>query len=556
MQVCVGGLYYWRNSFFFIYYRSLDMQNHLSVANLGYLLPDGSKLFSELNFKFNRLRTGLIGPNGVGKTTLLEILAGLREPSSGSVTRVGKISYLAQKPTSSETATVVEMIRFAQEVAAHERIAKGEGTSSDFEVVENCWDLLEKIETVFAKSGISYISLQQPAASLSGGELTRVRIAGLLLEEPDYLILDEPTNNLDISARQFVYRLAADWKQGLLVVSHDRALLSYIDQIAEMDSNGLKLYGGNFEFYQQQRSIEKAAAEKTLAGARQRLKDARITAQVSMQRQEKRNSSGEKRSFKKNLPPIAIGLLKRKAENSTAQLKGRHEMKVEQARQVVQEARNNLPEEHQITIDLENSIVPAQKRMIEAARINYRYPDAPRELWSEPLDFTIIGPERICIKGSNGSGKSTLVDIICGKKTPTAGCLKVGSTRIGVLDQKVSVLDDSLTVLENLKRVAIDRKEHEFRILLGRFLFYHDEVFKPASVLSGGERMRAGLACLLGKDQSPEILILDEPTNNLDLASIEEIVSALNNYRGVLIAISHDMTFLEEISIERTIDLI
>jgi ATPase subunit of ABC transporter with duplicated ATPase domains len=531
------------------------MQNHLSVADLGYLLPDGNELFSSLTFIFNMSRTGLIGPNGIGKTTLLEILAGNIAPSMGSVTRAGKVSYLAQKFTLKEDATVAEAIRFAKEISAHERIERGEGTMLDFETVENHWDLPERIVLTFQKLGISHIALQQSTGSLSGGELTRVRIAGLLLEEPDYLILDEPTNNLDLSARRFVYDLVSGWKRGLLLVSHDRVLLSYVDQIAEMSSNGLKLYGGNFEFYQQQRSIEKAAAEQTLVGAKQRLKDARLTARKSMERQEKRNSTGEKRAAKKALPPIMAGAMKRKAENSTARLKGRHEMKVEQARQVVQEARNNLPEEHQIIIDLENSPVPAQKRMIEVSGLNYRYPDAPKELWREPLDFSIIGPERISIKGHNGAGKSTLIDIICGKKTPTAGTVRVGSERIALLDQKVSVLDDSLTVLENLKRVARQQKEHDLRILLGRFLFYHDEVFKPASVLSGGERMRAGLACLLGREQSPEILIADEPTNNLDLTSIEEIVSTLNNYRGVLIVISHDITFLEEISIEKVIDL-
>ncbi|MEW6736793.1 MAG: ATP-binding cassette domain-containing protein [Acidobacteriota bacterium] len=303
------------------------MQNHLSIADLSYCLPNGNELFSSLTFRFNLLRTGLIGPNGIGKSTLLEILAGKIIPSTGSVTRVGKLSYLTQTLILNENTRVAEVLHFAPEIAAHQRIAAGTATLQDFETVENHWDLLEKIELVFAKLGVSHIAWSQPAASLSGGELTRVRIAGLLLEEPDFLILDEPTNNLDLSARQFVYRLVANWKRGLLVVSHDRVLLSFVDQIAEFSSNGLKLYGGNLEFYQQQHSIEKAAAEQALIGAKQRLKDAQATAQRAMERQQKRSIAGEKRAFKKSLPPIVVGGLKRRAENSTAKLKGRHELK-------------------------------------------------------------------------------------------------------------------------------------------------------------------------------------------------------------------------------------
>src|SRR5687767_5798733 len=172
------------------------MQNHLSVADLGYCLPDGLTLFSSLNFSFNSSRTALIGENGIGKTTLLGILAGTLAPTTGSVTRAGKISYLTQQIALNDSTTVAEVIGFARQLAAHARIARGEGTLSDFDIVEHCWDLSEKIAQYWERLGISYLTLTQPAVSLSGGELTRLRIAALLLAEPDYLILDEPTNNL------------------------------------------------------------------------------------------------------------------------------------------------------------------------------------------------------------------------------------------------------------------------------------------------------------------------------------------------------------------------
>lgn len=531
------------------------MQNHLAGVDLGYHHTDGSNLFSSLTFSFCMIRTGLVGPNGVGKTTLLDLMAGMRIPSVGSLTRSGRVSYLTQNIAFDERTTISEAIHLADQIVAHERVERGEGTTDDFDLIGDRWDLMERIEQVFSKLGIAYLDTARRLASLSGGELTRVRIAGLLLEEPDFLLLDEPTNHLDLAAREFIYDLVKTWRKGLVVVSHDRKILMLVDQIAEITDLGIKIYGGNFEFYREQRQIEKEAAEQTLLSAEQRLKEAKVTAQRARERQEKRQSAGRKNIFKKSLPPIVAGGLKRQAENTAARLKGRHEQKVESAQSAVAVARQNLSVDRQITVDLERARVPAQKRMIELTEVNYRYADACSELWPEPLNISIIGPERVWLKGANGSGKSTLIDLVCGRKRPTTGEIKVGAERVALLDQQVSVLDDSLTVLENIKRAAPLRPEHELRILLGRFLFYHDDVFKPASRLSGGERMRAGLACLLGSDQAPEVLIADEPTNNLDLSSVEELVSAIRNFRGALIVVSHDLVFLEEIEVDKVIEL-
>jgi ATPase subunit of ABC transporter with duplicated ATPase domains len=255
-----------------------------------------------------------------------------------------------------------------------------------------------------------------------------------------------------------------------------------------------------------------------------------------------------------NLLPSS-GSITRSGRISYARIKGRHELKVENALAEVKSARNSVPIEHQITIDLKRPKALPNKRMIEVIGVNYRFPDAQQMLWPEPLNFEIFGSERVWLKGPNGSGKSTLIDLISGRKQPSAGIVRLGTERIGLLDQQAGVLDDSLTVLENIKRFAPSRPEHELRTLLGRFLFIHDDALKPAAVLSGGERMRAALACLLGSDQSPEIVIADEPTNNLDLPSIEELVSAMSNYRGALIVVSHDITFLEEIGMERAVEL-
>lgn len=531
------------------------MQNHLSGVNLGYRLPDGSLLFDSITFSFSAVRTGLVGVNGVGKTILLEILVGRAEPSTGSLVRCGRLSYLSQTVRLDLSAGISEVLNLSDALAAYHRTTAGEGRLEDFDLLADRWDLPERIQQTFAELGISHLALDRRISSLSGGELTRVRLAGLLLEEPDFLVLDEPTNHLDLSARDFIYEFIANWKKGLLVVSHDRRLLSLLDQIAELNPKGMKLYGGNYEFYREQREAERLAAEQALGGAQQRLKQASAVAQQVWERQQKRQSAAAKKVFNKSMPTIVAGNLRRLAENSAAQLKNRHQQKVEDARRKVAEVRSLLPVENRITVDLANSVVPAQKRMVELKEVNYRYPDAEQPLWTTPLSFEITGPQRIWLKGANGVGKSTLIDLLCSRKTPSSGAIKLGSNRIGLLDQKVTALDDSLTVLENLKSVASLRPEHELRTLLGRFLFIRDDALKSAGVLSGGERMRAGLACLLGRDQSPEILILDEPTNNLDLASVEALISALNHYCGVLIVVSHDLVFLREVKADRVVEL-
>ena len=252
---------------------------------------------------------------------------------------------------------------------------------------------------------------------------------------------------------------------------------------------------------------------------------------------------------------MAAGILKRRAENTAGALKDRHAQRVRQAEAAVRDAREQLPADPRIAVDLAQPDVPAGRRIVGCYGVNYRYPGATAPLWSEALTFELAGPERVRLQGPNGSGKSTLLELVCGCRRPATGDVYTGTTRIGMLDQHAALLDDALTLLDNLRRAAPERPEHELRVLLGRFLFPGDDVFKPAGALSGGERVRAGLTCLLAADQAPELLVLDEPTNNLDLPGLEAVASALRAYHGALLVVSHDDTFLDEIGASREIVL-
>jgi ATPase subunit of ABC transporter with duplicated ATPase domains len=531
------------------------MQNQLGCIDVGYRLPDGTPLIDSLTFSLGSLKTGIIGSNGIGKTTLLEILAGLRLPASGRVIREGRSAYLRQFEAIAPATEASAVLGVAKEISAYGKISRGDASAEDYDLMEQLWNLPELLDKTREELGLSHISLDRQVATLSGGELTRLRFARVLLQEPDFLLLDEPTNHLDLAGREFVYDLVDSWTNGLVIVSHDRTLLGRVDEIAEMSARGLEFYGGGWDFYCEMREVEKAAAEEDAASAKARLKRTRIAAQEAREKQQRRSSAGRKNLAKRGISPMAAGNLKRRSELTTAKLTDRHRKKVEEARRVFQEAKQRLPADNRVVMDLNLPNVPKSKRMVELRSVNYRYPESAADLWPTGLDAIITGQDRIWLKGANGSGKSTLLDIIAGYKRASTGEARIAAVRTAILDQRVGLLRDELSVLENVRAVAPGRPRLELQSILGRFQFRGDAALKKASVLSGGERMRAGLACLLGAGQAPEILMLDEPTNNLDLAGVDALISALKPFTGTLIVVSHDLTFIEEVALDRSIEL-
>lgn len=499
----------------------------LFAEGVSAVLPDGSSLFEPIDLSLPRGMTGLVGPNGSGKSTLLEILAGLRLPERGRVVRHGTVGFLPQ----------ATLLRPGDTAAG--LLAAGSAPG---------W----RVERALSGAGLSEIELDRDARTLSGGETTRLRLARLLLEEPETVLLDEPTNHLDEEARSAVHGFVATFPGAVLVATHDRALLALAERIAELRGGGLRLYGGGWSGFLEARRAEREAAQRGVRSAEQGLDAARRAALEAQERQARRSASGRREATRGGLPKTVRGAMKRSAQRTAGRLKGVQGERVEAAASALARARAGTPDDPRIVVDLETTRVPARKRLVAFEGVNVRLPAA--WLWASPVTFEVVGPERIWLRGANGSGKSTLFALLSGR-VPDSGTLRVGAERVARLDQDAGVLGGEGTLADVLRRHAPGRAEHERRVLLGRFGFVQEAAGKPVAALSGGERIRAGLATLLAADQAPEILLLDEPSNHLDLPGLDAVASALSAFRGALLLVTHDAAFAHDVGVTRELRL-
>ncbi|HEX2560533.1 ABC-F family ATP-binding cassette domain-containing protein [Phenylobacterium sp.] len=526
------------------------MPAYLTLDGLSYRTPDGRSLFDDLTLAFGAERTGLVGRNGAGKTSLLRLALGELAPSAGAVVRNGRIAMLRQALQPPPGATVADLLGVADDLARLNRITAGQGAAED--LAEADWELPIRLEAALAELSLPGLELTRPAASLSGGEATRAQLAGLVAREPDLLVLDEPTNNLDADARGYVADLLAGWRRGALVVSHDRALLRQMDRIVELSGLGAKVYGGGFDAYAERKALEEAAADRELASAERALVAVERQAQAARERQARRDAAGKRARAKGDAPKMLLDFRAERAEQTA----GRGSRLAERQRESVAAdhaaARARVEVRRALAFDLPPSGLPAGKTVLAFDGLAYGHPGGPHLI--QDLSFRIVGPERVAVIGPNGSGKTTLLRLAVGELAPTAGRISLG-VRPALLDQQTAILREEETLLEAFRRLNPSLGRQEAHAALARFLFRNTAAQKTVASLSGGERLRAALACVLMGAEPPQLLILDEPTNHLDLDSIQAVESALAGYDGALLVVSHDRDFLDAVGVEREIAL-
>lgn len=498
----------------------------LSAENLGHSYGVRT-LFKNISFNIEEGdKIGVIGVNGTGKSTLLRDIA-TGEPGEGKITKNGTcvIEYLPQDPAFDPDATVLEQVfrgESAQldvvrryEEAVQQAAAEPENKAARQKLLalqqemdsKFAWQMESEAKAVLDKLGIT--DLQQPMKELSGGQRKRVALAGVLVRPSDLLILDEPTNHMDNETVAWLEEVLQKRKGALLMVTHDRYFFDrVVNRTLEIDGGEGYLYTGNYSLFLQKREERRIAA----TGAAQRLRNV----------------------YRRELAWISRGAEARRTKSKE---------RIERFNELKKEV-NNIKTEQQLEISSVGSRLG--KTIIECEHIGLDYGG---KTYIDDFNYVLLRNDRIGIVGPNGSGKSSLMDIIAGRLAPTRGTVKVGQTvKIGYFAQHSEFKDADCRVLEYIKNVGdyietADGTRITAAQMLERFLFPPELQWVPVSKLSGGEKRRLYLLSVLMS--APNVLILDEPTNDLDIPTLSVLEDYLDTFNGAVIAVSHDRYFLD-----------
>ena len=547
--------------------------------DLSFSFPNGRVVLSGLSTSFGPGRTGLIGANGSGKSTLLGLIAGSLRPTSGSVTVIGDVGYLPQDLTLDVDASVASLLGIAAARDAIAAIEAGDVSQEAFDAVGDDWDVSERALSWLARLGLGHVGLDDRVGRLSGGETIMTALAALFLRRPAVILLDEPTNNLDLDARRRLYATVESWPGVMLIVSHDRELLSRMDQIAELYDNSLRMYGGNLDAYEAVVETEQAAALRAVTSAEADVRREKRDLVGNQTKQARRDRMGRQLQLSGSIPRIVAHARKLTAQETAGRTREIGLARIAAARTRLAEAEEAVRDDDTIRVSLPGTAVPAGRTVLTVRGLDPGWLPWRPELPVSPPDsgeadggeadvgeadgralseLIVRGPERVALTGPNGSGKTTVLRYITGEPSIAGKQTSLDVRRVGAygyLPQRLDVLDDSLSVVENVCLVAPAASVNEVRAGLARFLFRGNRVDQPAGTLSGGERFRAVLAALLLAQPPPQLLLLDEPTNNLDMASVRQLSEALACYRGALLVASHVVPFLRSIGVTRWLRL-
>jgi len=477
------------------------------------------------------MRAGLVGPNGSGKTTLLRIMLGKDSPDSGNV-QVDKsttIGYLAQDIVAGTGRTILEEVLAAYpEVRDLEGkiLALSEAISNDhnnmnlvnelgeaqnrFEALGG-WNLEDKAKKILSGLGFADEKFTEPMDVFSGGWRMRVALASILLQEPDILFLDEPTNHLDLEATIWLESFLADWKGGMVMISHDRVFLDQsVNHILEIDLKKITLFHGNYTKYTEEKELRMEQHRNAYRNQQKQIKD---TERFIERFRYKNTKSTQVQSRVKMLD---------KLEKIEAPTEQNHAMNL------------RLPQ-------------PSRPPLNVASCRNVTKHYGEIEVFND-MDLVVERGQKIGLVGHNGAGKSTLLKLLAGEEPVTSGAVRIGSNIDSAYyaQHQLEILDPNDTVFESIQKVSSGWGENEMRTYLGSFMFSGDEIEKYVKVLSGGEKARVALARMLVKPS--HLLLLDEPTNHLDMVTRNVVERALTQFSGSIVCISHDRHFLNNVT--------
>ena len=576
------------------------MSRHITLDHISYAHPSQPPLFEDLSAVFSAPLTGLIGDNGCGKTTLMRLILGDLIPDSGSLAVPEQMAYLPQDLGLGREQTLAELCGISEILRALQAMESGEYSPELYEVIGDNWDVEERTLATLATYGFTPATLvdrDNPEAiralftrdmrSFSGGEAVIAALASLMVSDPEFILLDEPTNNLDSVAKAQLFETLEVLPCPALIISHDRDLLERMHVIAELhaDRQGLahlRLFEGNYSTYRQALETEQQAAQRRVTEAKNQVRSAHrewVQAQEII-------SKNMAQVWKDDQPDTILDLAKDASRQAAAKLRGLRVGKQEQAQEAYQNAQDQVRIQEKIYAELSQQPLPAGRKVLELSRVDssqvsretftVQQPTkvdslhfSPAEANNEsqqgtpaerPEHLILSGPEHLRITGANGSGKTTLLEAIAhaGEAdylSPVQPAYRVDYCIKGAYIPQRITLDPQLTLLQSVQRANPGVSEQHLRDQLARLLFRRESVHHKTGELSGGERFRAAVAQVLLADPVPQLLMLDEPTNNLDISSVDWLVQALEAYTGALIVVSHDEDFCRRIRIDRTLAL-
>ena len=520
----------------------------ISCTDLEYAWPDGTPVVDGVTTTFPAGHSGLVGLNGAGKTTVLRLVAGELTPTAGTLRTEGAVGYLPQDLALETGFRVDEVLGIADRRAALHAVDRGDVREEHLATIGTDWDIEERAAATLGRLGLGDVSLDRTIGEISGGEAVLLRLAALLLARPDILLLDEPTNSLDAVARARLYDALEEFPGTAVVVSHDRGLLERVDHVGELRDGALTWYGGDVVAYEEALAAEQEAAGRDLRDAESHLRKQRRELADAHVKLARRQRYGRTMWDTKREPKVIMGERKRQAQVAAGKHRIMHEDRLAEARARRDDAEASVRDDDTIRVDLPDTAVPAGRTVLAVRDVVLPHGVRPTG------ELVVRGPERVALVGRNGAGKTTLLRALAGELRPAAGTAEA-HVPLRLLPQRLDVLDDALSVVENVGRFAPGASTNEVRAALARFLFRGRSADHTVETLSGGERFRASLAALLLARPAPQLLLLDEPTNNLDRASLRQLTTALESYRGALVVVSHDHEFLRSIGVTRWVRL-
>jgi len=497
----------------------------LTLDRVTHTLPDGRVLFSDLSAAFDGTPTGLVGRNGVGKSVLARLLSGDLAPTSGRILRSGPVHLLTQHSGVPE-GRIADLAGVGAVLDALLRIEAGSVDPDDFSCVGERWDLREQLQAQWHLLGLPALDPLQPAATLSGGQAMQVALAGAFLSGAEGLILDEPSNHLDADHRERLIDALQRWHGGLIVISHDRTLLRHMTRIVELSPSGLRQYGGDYDLYAEQKHGERRSAQAELALRKRERRQQQTELRDQREKMAHRQARATRDARTANQAPILLGGMKNRSEHSAGRWQAQQNERRTELDARVREAAGEV------------------ERVAELIAAELPWVQAP---WNT-LDLTVQRGQRIGVQGRNGSGKSTLLRLLAGTLAPLSGQVEVAAS-VALLDQSLTLLPDDASALSLLQRAHPLADEGTLRTQLALLGLDAERSLRPLATLSGGERLKAALASVLYARTPPQLLLLDEPGNHLDLPSLGALGQMLGQYTGTLMIVSHDHALLESVQL-------